>query len=329
MCGKRLSTCIFTTIQPRSQQPRRKLILRVASEYPAEGVHIPVAAFETAPRPQPSKHQAHVDAVGVGRERRALAVQQCGQLRSVETSSCTVALLFVGRDRGCVTPRQKKVAVATDRVFYTLFYKVRAMKLHAYADGSCFHNNGTRRPIGGIGVYVDEGHPENVGRSVREGRITNQNMELLAAHMALQAVAHMWQPGDSAVLYTDSIYVMNCMTKWIKLWELNGWTTKNKRPVQNGDVLRAMLPIVKRCSVTFERVPPYERGRCAAAVEDDDVGAPNGRGPDAGGPGDGGHVLGNRGAAMLAVQAATEGSRSGCYIKRGMCINSEDMLSGG
>ena len=181
--------------------------------------------------------------------------------------------------------------------------------IHVFADGSCYHNNGTRRPIGGVGVFVEEGHPENIGRSVREGRITNQNMELLSALMGLQVIARIWQPGEHATLYTDSIYVMNCMTKWTQIWEVNGWTTKNKRPVQNGDILRAMLPIAKQCCVTFVRVQPH--GEPGKELEDERLAA------------------GNRGAAALAMLAATDGSRSGCYIKRGMCVNSGDMLSGG
>ena len=181
--------------------------------------------------------------------------------------------------------------------------------VEAYADGACFHNNGTRRPIGGIGVYVTDGHVENIGRNVRDGRITNQNMELLAAMIGLQALDRMWIPGDTTILYTDSIYVMNCMTKWIKIWEVNGWMTKNKRPVQNGDILRAMLPIMKRCAVLFERVAPYERFSEEDIVKDR-------------------HLVGNRGAALLAMQAATDGSRSGCYIKRGLSLNSDELLSG-
>ena len=104
----------------------------------------------------------------------------------------------------------------------------------------------------------------------------------------------------------------NCMTKWIHIWEVNGWTTKNKRPVQNGDILRAMLPIAKQCCVAFVRVPPHDRDSDGERGADTD-----------------GYVSGNRGAATLAMLAATDGSRSGCYIKRGMCVSSGDMLSGG
>lgn len=186
--------------------------------------------------------------------------------------------------------------------------------IEAYTDGSSFPGGGARPTIGGIGVFMGEGHTENMGRSIRHGKITNQTMELAAAHAGLQAIQRhtpTLPPPATTVIYTDSAYVMNCMTKWIMLWEANGWRTKNKKPVQNGETLRSMLPIVKEFGVVFVRVRAHESVASTIDIDRDTMK----------------HVVGNREADRLASQAAAEGARSACYIQRGVCVNTEELLA--
>jgi ribonuclease HI len=57
-------------------------------------------------------------------------------------------------------------------------------------------------------------------------------MELLAAISALQALS---EP-CLVVLTTDSTYVKDGITKWIKNWKANGWRTAAKKPVKNQDL---------------------------------------------------------------------------------------------
>lgn len=65
-----------------------------------------------------------------------------------------------------------------------------------------------------------------------EKETTNNRMELMAA---LKGVSH--TPKDSSVLvYTDSSYLINGITKWIKGWKRNGWKTKTKGDVLNKDI---------------------------------------------------------------------------------------------
>jgi ribonuclease HI len=41
---------------------------------------------------------------------------------------------------------------------------------------------------------------------------------------------------SEVVIYTDSKYVKNGITEWIKNWEKNGWKSANKKPVKNKDL---------------------------------------------------------------------------------------------
>ncbi len=40
--------------------------------------------------------------------------------------------------------------------------------------------------------------------------------------------------------FTDSEYVKNGVTKWVKGWKKNGWRTKEKKAVKNADLWRAL-----------------------------------------------------------------------------------------
>ena len=106
---------------------------------------------------------------------------------------------------------------------------MKAKSVYLYTDGSSLGNPGP----GGYGIIL-----EWVGMSyVKEfsggfARTTNNRMELLAAISALQALS---EP-CLVVLTTDSTYVKDGITKWIKNWKANGWRTAAKKPVKNQDL---------------------------------------------------------------------------------------------
>jgi ribonuclease HI len=132
-----------------------------------------------------------------------------------------------------------------------------------YTDGVCLHP-GTKRHMGVYSVFVAPQHASNAVRCARQGHITNQTMELAGALAGLEAidaiVQHQQQQqpqgnaGDPPTLFTSSNYVMCCMTRWLPRWERTGWITKQRRAVQNGDVLRKMADITHRRGVRFEYV---------------------------------------------------------------------------
>jgi ribonuclease HI len=57
-------------------------------------------------------------------------------------------------------------------------------------------------------------------------------MELLAAIMAIESLTRPCQVS----LTTDSEYVKNGITLWLKNWKLKNWKTANKKPVKNLDL---------------------------------------------------------------------------------------------
>lgn len=65
-----------------------------------------------------------------------------------------------------------------------------------------------------------------------ESHTTNNRMELLAA---IEGLKRLREP-CAVEIVTDSEYVKNGITSWIKGWKQNGWTTKDKKPVKNQDL---------------------------------------------------------------------------------------------
>lgn len=98
-----------------------------------------------------------------------------------------------------------------------------------HTDGGCEGNPG---PGGWAAVLR---HGERV-REISGGELatTNNRMELRAAIEALRALK---QP-CAVKIFTDSEYLRNGITAWIKGWKARGWITKDKKPVKNADLWR-------------------------------------------------------------------------------------------
>jgi ribonuclease HI len=58
----------------------------------------------------------------------------------------------------------------------------------------------------------------------------------------------------TVVLYTDSRYVMDGITKWLPRWKANGWRTADKKPVKNGDLWSMLDSATSRHKITWRWV---------------------------------------------------------------------------
>ena len=100
-----------------------------------------------------------------------------------------------------------------------------------YTDGACTGNPG---PGGwGIVVYFIDGSVHELGGNAAQ--TTNNRMEMQAAISALKLLATAKQT-EPITLYTDSEYLINGVTKWVKGWKKKGWKTAQGKPVLNQDL---------------------------------------------------------------------------------------------
>ncbi len=83
-----------------------------------------------------------------------------------------------------------------------------------------------------------------------EANTTNNQMELMAAIMALETLAR----ASTLTVVTDSAYVKNGVTGWIHGWKRNGWKTSSKKPVKNVELWQRLDAAQARHDVTWEWV---------------------------------------------------------------------------
>ncbi|WYM02527.1 MAG: ribonuclease HI [Gloeotrichia echinulata CP02] len=104
-----------------------------------------------------------------------------------------------------------------------------------YTDGACTGNPG---PGGwGVVVYFNDGTIHEMGDGA--SHTTNNKMEMQAAIAALQFLKESKQT-EPITLNTDSEYVINCATKWVKGWKKKGWKKADGNPVQNQELLETL-----------------------------------------------------------------------------------------
>ena len=96
-----------------------------------------------------------------------------------------------------------------------------------YTDGSCLENPGNG---GWAAIINDNGNIKKISGS--EKNTTNNRMELMAPIMALKKIKR----SSEITIYTDSRYVKDGITEWIKKWKLNNWKSSNRKPVKNKDL---------------------------------------------------------------------------------------------
>jgi len=115
-------------------------------------------------------------------------------------------------------------------------------RVEIFTDGACSGNPGP----GGWGAILRAGERE-LELSGGEKNTTNNRMEMTAAIEALKAL----KMPSAVALHTDSRYLMDGATKWIKGWKRNGWKTADKKPVKNDDLWKALEDALAPHDVTW------------------------------------------------------------------------------
>tara|TARA_Y100000590_G_scaffold258828_1_gene290492 strand:+ start:103 stop:534 length:432 start_codon:yes stop_codon:yes gene_type:complete len=105
-------------------------------------------------------------------------------------------------------------------------------KIDIYTDGSCIGNPGP----GGWSFVIKYTNQKIKEFSGSENLTTNNRMELTAAINAIK----FFKKKTILNIYTDSKYLKNGITLWIKTWKLNDWKTSNKKDVKNLDLWKIL-----------------------------------------------------------------------------------------
>ena len=126
------------------------------------------------------------------------------------------------------------------KVLRTILFK---MKYKIYTDGACSGNPG---PGGWAAIIIVNNEIKDTF-SGSEKNTTNNQMELMAPIKAIQK----FKKKSEISIFTDSTYVRDGITNWIKQWEKNGWKTASKKPVKNKDLWKKLKSLSSKHSIKW------------------------------------------------------------------------------
>ncbi|MES2087729.1 MAG: ribonuclease H [Patescibacteria group bacterium] len=123
-------------------------------------------------------------------------------------------------------------------------------KITIFTDGSSRGNPGPGG-FGAIVVFPNDNREIHDSRFMiqevggREAHTTNNRMELQAAIAALSFVSTLTPKPYTLLVYSDSSYVINGITKWVFGWQKNGWITATKKEVENRDLWERLAELTR------------------------------------------------------------------------------------
>jgi ribonuclease HI len=114
-----------------------------------------------------------------------------------------------------------------------------------HTDGACSGNPG---PGGWAAILECNGREKELFGGAPD--TTNNRMELTAAIEALSALNR----PSTVELHTDSQYLRQGITSWIRGWKRNGWKTADRKPVKNVDLWQALDGLIANHKVDWRWV---------------------------------------------------------------------------
>ena len=146
----------------------------------------------------------------------------------------------------------------------------------AFTDGSTLGNGG-RNAIGGVGVYFpDPLKLKNVALNYAKFVIENPSLELkgatnnitelLGISIAIQILTGKFKKDNPEedisklriIIYSDSEYSINCISKWAPAWERNGWQKKGgkkaDRDIKNVELIKKLYKTYTNQRIKFVHV---------------------------------------------------------------------------
>ncbi len=112
---------------------------------------------------------------------------------------------------------------------------MKAVTIHT--DGACSGNPG----IGGWAAVLEYNKTQK-SISGAAAHTTNNRMELQAAIEGLKTLTIPCQ----VIIFTDSTYLRDGISKWVYNWQRNGWRTAGKKPVKNQDLWRELIELSEK-----------------------------------------------------------------------------------
>jgi len=132
-----------------------------------------------------------------------------------------------------------------------------------FTDGSTFNNQAKdkSKARAGVGVFFGDKDKRNISFSLNGTKFkkTNQVSEILAIIMAIEALIRTQIIGrKNIIIYSDSMYCINIVTKWGGNWIKNDWKKSNNKKVENLNLVKKMYYLAKNLNVKMIHVKAHK-----------------------------------------------------------------------
>ena len=127
------------------------------------------------------------------------------------------------------------------------------MRFKIYTDGACSGNPGK----GGWAAIILDSNANQSRISGGENDTTNNRMELMAAIMALKKI----KKKSEITIYTDSKYVKEGITDWIRKWKLNNWKNAKRQSVKNKDLWIKLVNLCEKNKISWKWVKGHSTNK--------------------------------------------------------------------
>lgn len=140
--------------------------------------------------------------------------------------------------------------------------------LYIFSDGNV-KSNGKKNSKGGYSVYFGETLPFSQFNTtiINNNQPTNNKMELSGILYIFKVLSENLEIflNINIVIVTDSLYSINCITKWADNWIKNDWVNSKKEPVKNKELIQKILNLhynTRDIEISFKHVYSHTKEPC-------------------------------------------------------------------
>lgn len=132
------------------------------------------------------------------------------------------------------------------------------MDITIFTDGSCNNNLPMDKRVGGYGVYFQNKPKLNISKKLTCSRVSSQVAELTAIVKGIETVLSHFCV-KKIIIYTDSMYSINCITKWSEKWRQNNWKKSSGEKIENKKLIKKLYFYNKNLTLEFIHVRSHKK----------------------------------------------------------------------
>jgi ribonuclease HI len=103
-----------------------------------------------------------------------------------------------------------------------------------------FTDGATKGESGFIGIYFS--FTDKKISEILPDKSSNQKSEFSSIKRAIQVIIDRDDTNDY-IIVSDSMYALNCITKWYKKWEINNYKTGEDLDVKNAELIKEIVKL--------------------------------------------------------------------------------------